>query len=250
MGERAPHARVPGVRNRIGGILTWLLRSSAGRAWSARRLGRLVAAADPVRLHLGCGPRLLPGWINIDFILGADVLLDLRQPLPLPDASVDFIYSEDFLEHIGFQPGRRLLAECARVLKPGGTMRLATPDLTGLARAYLERSERSLAWYRKQFGGITTYAQMFNAGMRAWGHQFLYDEEALRSVLEPLGLEVERTAYNESEAPDLRGLEYRDTAEGAQSMYIEAHRPPRRAFAPAVAPLVTIDEIGGKRDRI
>ncbi|HLX89514.1 MAG TPA: hypothetical protein VKR22_13785, partial [Acidimicrobiales bacterium] len=127
--------------------------------------------------------------------------------------------------HLPFQAGKRLLAECARVLKPGGTIRLATPDLTGLARAYLDRSERSLAWYRKQFGGITTYAQMFNTGMRAWGHQFLYDEEALRSVLEPQGLEVSRVGYNESPDPELRGLEFRDTAEGAQSMYIEARRP-------------------------
>ena len=220
-------ARAPHVRARVGRLLTWLARTSFGRARSARQLQRLVAAGSPVRIHLGCGPRLLPGWINIDYILGADVLLDLRQPLPLPDASVDYVYSEDFLEHLPFQAGKKLVAECARVLRAGGVIRLATPDLTGLARAYLERSERSLAWYHKQFGGITTYAQMFNAGMRAWGHQFLYDEEALRSVLEPLGLEVSRVSYNESSDPELRGLEYRDTAEGAQSMYVEARRPHR-----------------------
>ena len=213
------------MKERLGRVLTTLARSSVGRAWSGRRLRRLAASASPVRLHLGCGPRLLPGWINVDYVLGADVLLDLRRPLPLPDASADYVYSEDFLEHLPFQAGKRLLAECARVLKPGGTIRLATPDLTGLAQAYLERSERSLAWYRKQFGGITTYAQMFNTGMRAWGHQFLYDEEALRSVLEPLGLDVSRVAYNESSESDLRGLEFRDAAEGAQSMYIEARRP-------------------------
>ena len=185
----------------------------------------MAGSGGPVRLHLGCGFRMLPGWVNIDFILGADVLLDLRRPIPLPDGTVDLIYSEDFLEHLDFQSGRRLLAECARLLKPGGTLRLATPDLTGLARAYLERSERSLEWYRAQFGGITTFAQMFNAGMRSWGHRFLYDEEALRSVLEPLGLDVTRTAFNESTVPELRGLEYRDAAEGAQSMYVEARRP-------------------------
>lgn len=214
------------LRRRAGATLTEFARSPLGRRWQVRRLRSLAAKSAPVRLHLGCGPRLLPGWVNIDYVWGADVILDLRRPIPLPDASVDFIFSEDFLEHVSFQAGKRLLGECARVLKPGGLLRLATPDLTGLVRAYLDRSERSLAWYRQQFGGVTTYAQMLNTGMRAWGHQFLYDEEALRAVLEPLGLHVERMRFGVSADPELGHLEYRDSAEGAQSMYIEARRPP------------------------
>lgn len=213
------------MRAAAGRLLTRLARSGIGRARYSRRIRRLVLAGDPARLHLGCGPRLLPGWINIDFILGADVILDLRRPLPIPDGCVDYVYAEDFIEHLGFQAGRQLLGECARVLKPGGVLRLATPDLTSLARAYLERSERSLDWYRRNFPGINTFAQMFNTGMRAWGHMFLYDEEALRSVLEPLGLEVTRTTCNESHHPILQGLDFRDSAEGAQSMYIEGRKP-------------------------
>lgn len=160
----------------------------------------------------------------MDFVYGADVILDLRNPLPLADQSVDYIYSEDFLEHLNLESGRALLAECARVLRPNGTLRLATPDLARFARAYLERSERSLSWYRAQFPGISTFAHMFNAGMRAWGHQFLYDEETLRAELEPLGFDVQRVQYNESPDPQLRGLELRDSEEGAQSMYLEAHK--------------------------
>lgn len=211
----------------VGGALTRLARSRFGRAWYSRRMRHLARSASPTQLHLGCGFRMLPGWVNIDFILGADVVLDLRRPLPLPDASVDYIYAEDFIEHLGFHNGKSLLTECARVLKPGGVLRLATPDLASLARAYLERSERSLDWYRRNFPGISTFAQMFNTGMRAWGHMFLYDEEALRSVLESLGLEVARTVCNASAHAALRGLDFRDSAEGAQSMYLEGRRPAR-----------------------
>lgn len=213
------------MRAAAGRVLTRLARSRMGRAWYSRRIRRLARAGSPTQLHLGCGFRMLPGWVNVDFILGADVILDLRQPLPLRDASVDYIYAEDFIEHLGFLNGKSLLTECARVLKPGGVLRLATPDLASLARAYVERSERSLDWYRRNFPGITTFAQMFNTGMRAWGHMFLYDEEALRSVLESLGLEVTRTSCNESAHAALRGLDFRDSAEGAQSMYIEGVRP-------------------------
>lgn len=175
-------------------------------------------------MHLGCGPRLLPGWINIDFILGSNVLLDLTKPIPLPDGSVDYVYSEDFIEHLTFQAGSKLLAECARVLKPGGIVRLVTPDLRALATAYLERSERSLQWYRDNFPGIFSFAQMFNTGMRAWGHRFLYDEEFLSAVLERLGLEVDRRAFNESSVPELRSLDFRNSDEGAKSMYIEGRK--------------------------
>jgi predicted SAM-dependent methyltransferase len=213
------------LKNRLGKLATRLARSSLGRRWFARRLSRLVGSREVAKLHLGCGPRLLPGWVNIDFILGCDVLLDLRLPIPLRDGTVDYVYSEDFLEHLTFQEGTGLLGECARILKPGGVLRLATPDLKALAQAYLERSERSFRWYRENFPGIFTFAQMFNSGMRAWGHRFLYDEEALTVVLERLGLEVTREKFDQSAHAALRGLEFRNADEGAQSMYLEATKP-------------------------
>lgn len=212
------------IHRRIASTVAGLARSAPGRAWSAHRIRRLAALHASVRLHLGCGARKLPGWINIDYVYGADVILDLRRPIPLHDGTVDLIYSEDFLEHLNFQSGRALLAECARLLRSGGRLRLATPDLARLTEAYQSRSERSLVWYRDQFPGISTFAQMFNTGMRAWGHQFLYDEETLRGVLEVLGFQVERLEFSESSDPDLRGLELRSSEEGAQSMYIEAQK--------------------------
>jgi predicted SAM-dependent methyltransferase len=48
--------------------------------------------------------------------------------LPLEDNSVGFIYSEHVLEHFRFDLGADLLAECRRVLKPGGVIRTVVPD--------------------------------------------------------------------------------------------------------------------------
>lgn len=55
-----------------------------------------------IKLHLGCGTNYMPGWINIDNnsdnnISKLDMLQDLRQPLPIKDNTVDFIYSEHVL---------------------------------------------------------------------------------------------------------------------------------------------------------
>ena len=66
------------------------------------------------RLHLGCGEHRLGGWINADFAFtGAqDTLFDVRHSLPLRDGSIRFIHSEDLLEHVDLEEGRRLVAEC------------------------------------------------------------------------------------------------------------------------------------------
>lgn len=60
----------------------------------------------------------------------------------MPDESCDLVYHSHVLEHFGKQEGKRFIGECFRVLKPGGIIRLAVPDLEGLVRQYLSMLER------------------------------------------------------------------------------------------------------------
>jgi hypothetical protein len=87
-------------------------------------------------------------------------------------------------------------------------------------RAYLDRSERDLEFY-KESCGVETFAEMFNAGMRAWGHTFIYDEETLSRMAESCGLSSARKNFGETSRDVLRGLDLRDTADGAHSMFLE-----------------------------
>jgi predicted SAM-dependent methyltransferase len=48
--------------------------------------------------------------------------------LPYDDATFSFIFSEHFFEHIFMDEAFDLFVECARVLKPGGTLRISVPD--------------------------------------------------------------------------------------------------------------------------
>ena len=48
------------------------------------------------------------------------------QALPLPDAAVDVVVTLQVIEHLHDQAG--FLAECARVLRPGGRLHCATPN--------------------------------------------------------------------------------------------------------------------------
>ena len=90
------------------------------------------------RLNLGCGSRFRHDWTNVDVVAGHGVLAhDLRDPLPFADGTFDFVYHSHVLEHFRFRDAPAFLAECRRVLRPGGVMRVAVPDLERIAREYL-----------------------------------------------------------------------------------------------------------------
>lgn len=80
-----------------------------------------------MRLHLGCGQRRLPDYINVDLPdSGADVECDIQE-LPWGDGVADEILAVHVVEHINMLNVGLVLKEWARVLKPGGKMILELP---------------------------------------------------------------------------------------------------------------------------
>lgn len=90
-------------------------------------------------LNVGCGGRRHPDWCNIDLeSSGPDVILcDIRNGLPFPNSSFEFVYHSHVLEHLSLVQAYKLIKECHRVLVPGGMLRVAVPDLESIARNYL-----------------------------------------------------------------------------------------------------------------
>jgi SAM-dependent methyltransferase len=118
------------------------------------------------RVNLGCGPDAPANWINVDgswnawfthhpalrkffesiglFRKGSGaqwkvqpLVHDITKPLPFTTNSVTAIYGSHVLEHLYRSDAVQLLAECKRVLKPGGILRLVVPDVQTMARNYL-----------------------------------------------------------------------------------------------------------------
>jgi SAM-dependent methyltransferase len=104
----------------------------------------LPAFARGALLDLGCGTvplhglyaPLVAGSTCVDWAASPhatnhiDIVADLSQPLPLADGAFDTVILSDVLEHVP-EP-RALLAEIARVLRPGGHLLLNVPFLYGL----------------------------------------------------------------------------------------------------------------------
>ena len=182
---------------------------------SARELwlrGTEQAARQRTAVHLGSGDHSLRGWINIDIVPGAaDVLADFTAALPFRTGSVDLLHSEDLLEHLSEPDGKRFLAECHRVLRPRGVMRLLTPDLRALVdRVYLHRETRHLAWCGTHLSASSP-CEALNMHLRMNGeHRFVYDEEHLMETLTAIGFRVRRVRHNWSPVRELRYLDLRD----------------------------------------
>jgi len=152
------------------------------------------------KLHLGCGPVIHKGWVNIDNqkYPGVDKVLDVTKKLPFDD--VQFIFAEHFIEHLSYPDALKLLRECRRALRDDGVLRLSTPNLdwVWVTHYKLDATEQE------------SVAACFylNRAFRGWGHQFLYNENTLKATLAEAGFShFERVEYSESRHEELRGLE-------------------------------------------
>jgi predicted SAM-dependent methyltransferase len=92
------------------------------------------------RLNWGCGTEPTPGWINSDIKEDPtiDLSCDILEGLPLADGSIDYAVSIHALPELRLPDIVPALTELRRVLRPGGVLRLALPDLDRGIRAYLD----------------------------------------------------------------------------------------------------------------
>lgn len=82
-----------------------------------------------MKLHLGCGKKILDGWVNCDIQNGDGVhVMDLRE-LPFDDNSADEIMAIHVCEHFYKHDLPNVLKEWHRVLKPEGLIALELPCL-------------------------------------------------------------------------------------------------------------------------
>ena len=128
-----------------------------------------------VRLNLGCGDNLLEGYHNLDKKRGNDIY-------PLEgwgNGVADEIRASHILEHFPQREVSGVLKEWARVLMPGGMMKIAVPDFEWVAKQALAGNPNDLPlggyimggqtdeydFHKSLFNRITLEEQMKTAGL-------------------------------------------------------------------------------------
>jgi predicted SAM-dependent methyltransferase len=189
----------------------------------ARSKERALRQMHEVKLHFGCGPRILPGWVNIDgwSFSGIDLATDLRQRLPLDDGSCKLIFTEHVFEHIDADYRMPVLREFLRILRPEGTLRIVVPDCQQFVDAY---TRRDVAWFQTVLGVSAGAAEGLNNVFTLHTHRVIDDWESLSATLRKAGFaNVERSSLNGSSIPELR-IDAEQPSRALCSLYVEARR--------------------------
>ncbi|MDP8235651.1 MAG: methyltransferase domain-containing protein [Candidatus Erginobacter occultus] len=220
-----------------------------------------------MKIQVGCGDSPIPGWRNFDNsislrlarvsllsrILRRAGLLNPRQfafvefarshrieygdgvkGLPIPDSSVEALYSCHMIEHLSRAGAGRFLEEAKRVLIPGGVIRLAVPDLRRLALGYLESKDADGFLAASYLGRADDNSFRERLGMLAAGprlHQWMYDEISLGRLLRSHGFsDVVAAAPGETRIREPGELDLREKED--ESVYLEAVKPSTRPPRP------------------
>lgn len=168
-----------------------------GKRLTARvEIARYLKTPGEKRLNLGCGANIVEGWLNVDLTpRPRATFLDGRGRWALPDAAFDLVLCEHMIEHIDQAAGVHLLAESHRVLKPGGVIRVATPDLDRLGRLLTgprdAADEAHRAAVAALFGrGSMTWGELVNSAFYEHGHRRLYTVEELQAAILAAGFQA------------------------------------------------------------
>jgi SAM-dependent methyltransferase len=194
-------------RNYLARIPSLLTRKSTIEGYLRQNASR--------KLHLGASDKILGGWLNSDLEPGLSncIFLDATKTFPFPDASLDYVFCEHFVEHINLEGAAICFREVFRCLKQGGVFRIATPNLHKYTSLFHDTLCLEQTEFLGRFGSIFKLGDVspcvaLNHIFYNWGHSFLYTQDELFAALKRAGFEeIISASVGESRHDALRGIE-------------------------------------------
>ena len=147
-----------------------------------------------VKLNLGCGDKILPGYVNVDTVTSRagkqpDVNADIRDLRKIKSSVADEILAVHVVEHFYYWEVIPLLKSWRRLLKPGGKLILECPNLLYACRMIVENPAM-----RSQPGKTGQMSMWPLYGDPSWKdplmcHKWAYTPESLTAVLQEAGFQ-------------------------------------------------------------
>ena len=106
----------------------------------------------PLKLHLGCFLKKIHGFVNVDVRedVFPDVVDNCFSLTKFENDSVNLIYTCHTLEHLNYKDSITALKRWYDLLEPGGTLRIAVPDIEAVMEYYLHNKDldtlKSFLW--------------------------------------------------------------------------------------------------------
>lgn len=162
------------------------------------------------KLHMGCGPQILDGFMNVDkYQLGEGIIkADMKDPVAM---DVDVIYSSHSLEHLPIRHAKAALVNWHRMLNHRGRLFLAVPDLEEIFRCLLDKNiniETRMKWYQYTLFGYQANTDLVDSSDLepdpGQFHQCGFTHETISYVLNKIGYDIDSIfKYNGWGTPSL-----------------------------------------------
>lgn len=135
-----------------------------------------------VKLHLGCGEKHIPGFINVDIrkLEGVDLIDDIKKLSSFENDSIDLIYASHVLEHFSRFEYTKVLERWFQLLKRDGILRLSVPDFEKVTEHYIENKNLPIL-IGLLYGG-QNYDQNY--------HYCIWDFKSLKNELHKVGFKT------------------------------------------------------------
>jgi predicted SAM-dependent methyltransferase len=187
---------------------------------SRRRVSALLGSGRELWLDLGGGSAGANGWLTVDMTRECDIFWDLRLGLPFPDGSVSRVYSSHFFEHLSFREGQAMLAECLRVLRPGGSFSICVPNAQLFVDGYVGARELpdELFGWEPAYNRTTSIDALNYIAYMGGEHKYMFDQENLLHILRTSGFD-DVAARGFDPAVDMLERDH-------ESIYASAVKPP------------------------
>jgi predicted SAM-dependent methyltransferase len=188
---------------------------------------------EGIKLNLGCYlDQFYYGWTNVDILplhkhaeyIGTKFMqYDIRLKIRELTDTVDCVVMSHVLEHLTRKEGVDVLKEIYRVLKPGGYLRISTPDLYEIAQTYVHGTISDFGVFNASIEKSTDDALSF-WNLIFGGHKTIYDFSGVRQALQQAGFkDIYHSPFDSSRSEIIKGETF--DLHPAISIYVECTKP-------------------------